>query len=91
MHRVQDTATRAYQALLAAQPTTAAKVGFAWQIAAGPALGRAGVPHWSEDGTLRVATRDSAWQREIRRARSIIKTRLDVLLGAGTVQRLEID
>ena len=51
MNRIQSTAARAYHSLLASQPNTAAKVAFAWQVAAGPALARAGRPRWT-DGTL---------------------------------------
>lgn len=91
MHPVQQTATRAYQQLLANQPTTAAKVAFAWRIATGPALGRAGVPRWSPDGTLRIRARDAAWLREIRRARPVIAERLAVLLGADVVKRIVIE
>lgn len=91
MDRLQRTAERAVHTLLASQPTTAAKVAFAWTVAAGPALGRAGRPRWTEDGTLRIETRDTAWQREIRRARPILAARLDALLGPGTVRRFIIE
>ena len=91
MHRIQSTAVRAYHSLLASQPNTAAKVAFAWQVAAGPALARAGRPRWTDDGTLRIEARDSAWLRELRRARPIITERLAELLGAGVVQRLVIE
>jgi Dna[CI] antecedent DciA-like protein len=82
---------RAYQNLLAAQPLTAGKVGFAWTLAAGPTLGRAGSPRWSSDGTLIVRARDAAWLREIRRARPIIAERLGQLLGPGAVRRIIIE
>lgn len=90
MHKAQSSATRAYQAILAAQPMTPGKIAFAWQVAAGPTLGRAGTPHFS-DGSLRITARDATWQQEIRRARSLILERLNELLGAGTVRRLVID
>ena len=91
MERLQLTATRMYQELLAQQPTTPAKVVFAWQLAAGPALGRAGTAEWSEDGVLRVRARDEAWLREIRRARPIITERLRGLLGPDVLKRLVIE
>jgi hypothetical protein len=91
MERVQSTATRALQDLLNRQPTTPAKVAFAWQMAAGPALGRAGRVVWSETGTLHVHARDAAWLREIRRARSIIAERMSQLLGPDVVRRIVID
>lgn len=91
MQPVRSAASRAYQSLLANQPTTPAKVAFAWQIAAGPALGRAGSPRWSGDGTLHVTARDAAWLREIRRARPIIAERLAALLGADVVRKIVIE
>ena len=77
--------------ILDRQPTTPGKVAFAWQLAAGPALGRAGTPDWSADGTLRVRARDQAWLREIRRARPIITERLRQLLGPDAVRKLVIE
>jgi len=91
MQRVQTTAMRAYQHLLDAQPLTAGKVAFAWTLAAGPALGRAGSPRWSEDGTLVVRARDAAWLSEIRHARPIIAERLAQLLGPRAVRRIVIE
>ena len=90
MESLQRTSTRVLQHLLSAQPTTPGKVLFAWRIAAGPALGRAGTPEWSNDGTLRVRARDDAWLREIRHARPIILERLTQLLGADVIRKFEI-
>jgi Dna[CI] antecedent DciA-like protein len=91
MQPLQVASVRAFQHLLAAQPTTPAKVACAWQLAAGPVLGRACVPHWTEDGTLAVRPRDAAWRREINRARPIIAERLTQLLGPDVVRRLVIE
>lgn len=90
MESLQRTSIRALQGILETQPTTAGKVAFAWHVAAGPALGRACRPQWSEDGTLRIRARDAAWLRELRRARPIIAERLTELLGAGVVRRIEM-
>jgi hypothetical protein len=90
MRRLQGAAARAYQDLLAAQPTTPAKVAFAWRVAAGPVLGRAATTRWTDDGTLSVLARDAAWRREIGRARPLIADRLAQLLGPGVVRRIEI-
>jgi hypothetical protein len=90
MESLQRTSTRVLQHLLSGQPTTPGKVLFAWRIAAGPVLGRAGTPEWSDDGTLRVRARDAAWLREIRHARPIILERLGQLLGAGVIRKFEI-
>ena len=90
MEALDITATRALKLLLADQPTTAAKVAFAWTVAAGPQLGRAATTTWSEDGVLRVVARDDAWRREIARARTVISDRLSHLLGPGVVRTIEV-
>jgi len=91
MERLQRTAARALGDLLQKQPTTPAKVAFAWQLAAGPALGRAGTAEWSDDGTLRIRARDEAWLREIRRSRPIVVERMTQLLGPGVVRKIVIE
>ncbi|MEZ5318879.1 MAG: DciA family protein [Vicinamibacterales bacterium] len=91
LESLQSTAIGALQTLLAGQPTTPAKVGFAWRIAAGQALGRATTITWTTGGTLRVHASSPAWRREAARAKPVIATRLDQLLGAGVVQRIIID
>lgn len=91
MESLHTTATRSLRALLEHQPTSAAKVGFAWRIAAGPALGRAADATWQDDGVLRVRASSPEWQRELRRARPVIRARLDELLGPGVVRSLVIE
>jgi len=91
MKALQQSATVALQTLLSTQPTTPAKVAFAWRIAAGPALSRAGTPQWSDSGTLRIRARDAAWLKEIRHARPVIAERLSVLLGPGVVRRIVME
>jgi hypothetical protein len=91
MTRLDQTAVRALQALLAGQPTTDAKVVFAWTIAAGPVLSRAATVRWSETGTLQVAARSDAWRQEVTRARPLIVRRMNELLGTELVRRIAID
>ena len=91
MKALQHTTTAALQELLANQPTTPAKVVFAWQIAAGSALARAGDPRWSGDGTLRVRARNGQWAREIQHARAVIAERMNHLLGPGVVHKIIVD
>jgi len=91
MERLQGTAARALQDILHNQPTTSGKVAFAWQIAAGPAMGRAAVLEWSHDGTLRIRARDEAWRREIRRSQPIIAERMSQLLGPDVIRQIVID
>ena len=89
MDPLSSTAVQALRSLLDHQPTTGAKVGFAWQIAAGPALARASRLEWVE-GTLTVHTTNDHWRREVLRARPMLAARLDDLLGRGVVRRLVI-
>jgi hypothetical protein len=88
---LRSASTRALQSLLNDQPVTAAKVVFAWQIAAGPALSRATALAWSDEGTLRVRARDGAWRNEVARARAMIAQRLEQLLGPGVVKKIVIE
>ena len=88
---LHSASARALQSLLNDQPVTAAKVVFAWQIAAGPAMARATSPIWSGDGVLRVRARDAAWRREVTRARPLIAQRIGQLLGPDVVKRLVIE
>ncbi len=88
---LRSASTRALQSLLNDQPVTAAKVVFAWQIAAGPAMARATTPVWSDDGRLRVRARDAAWHREVTHARPMIAQRLELLLGPGVVKTIVIE
>ena len=91
MDSLQTTAVKALQGMLALQPTSPAKVAFAWRIAAGPALGRATEPVWSEDGTLRVRAATADWRRETTRARPVIAARLLQLLGPDVVRKIVIE
>jgi hypothetical protein len=90
MEAIRDAAAGVLSDVLSRQPVTPAKVGFAWQIAAGPALSRAASVSWTEDGTLRLQPRTPEWRREILRARPVLLQRLRQLLGAGIVARLVI-
>lgn len=91
METVQSTALRALAMMIEAQPTSAAKVAFAWRIAAGPALGRATKVAWTGNGTLHVRAATPAWQQEARRARPILRQRLEQLLGPNVVGNIEIE
>jgi hypothetical protein len=88
---LRSASTRALQSLLNDQPVTAAKVIFAWQVAAGPAMSRATSPSWSDDGTLRVHARDAAWRHEVVRARAMIAQRLGQLLGPDVVKKIVVE
>jgi hypothetical protein len=91
MERLDRTAVRAVRTLLENQPTTIAKVTFAWTLAAGPALANAVTLRWSEDGTLRIRPKSEMWRREVIRARPLVGHRLAELLGEGAVKRIVIE
>ena len=91
MESIGRTAARVLGPLLAGQPNTEAKVTFAWQIAAGPALSRAVTLTWSNDGTLRVRPSSRVWRQEIRRAQPMIADRLGQLLGKDVVKRIVVE
>ena len=90
MEPLSSTAAPALRTLLNDQPTTSAKVTFAWAIVAGPALARAATPVWSSDGTLYIRARSDAWRRELRRSKPVLLRRLGDLLGADVVRKLDI-
>jgi len=90
MDSLHATATHALRALLDGQPTTPAKVAFAWRMAAGPALARAAEPAW-RDGVLVVRPRTEAWRRELRRARPMLTSRLQQLVGSDVVKKIVIE
>jgi predicted nucleic acid-binding Zn ribbon protein len=90
MQPLRDTANRVLRDLLAPQPTTAAKVTFAWRIAAGSALARATSVTWRDHGVLVVSARSDAWRREATRARPMLLTRLAALLGPDVVRTIRV-
>ena len=91
MQRLDQAAIAALKSILDTQPTTSAKVTFAWTIAAGPTLSRAATVSWSESGTLYVRARTEAWRAELLRARPLIGRRVADLVGEDVVRRIAID
>lgn len=89
MERLDITAARALRTALDTQPVTDAKITFAWTIAAGAAVARAAAVSWS-DGVLRVQPKSEEWRYEIVRAKRVIQSRMDGLLGAGVIRRLVV-
>jgi Dna[CI] antecedent, DciA len=67
--------------LIRRQPLSPDKVSFAWRTAAGPATARASAVRLEPDGTLIVTVSDARWRREIQRSLSLLRARLDTLLG----------
>ena len=90
MEPLSTTDSAVLRRVLEAQPTTPAKIAFAWRMSAGPALGRATTIDWN-DGVVRVRADGEAWKREVRVARSVLLRRMQDLLGAEVVARLVIE
>jgi hypothetical protein len=86
---VQRFMPEALAAVLRKAPLSPEKVAFAWRTAVGATVDRASSVRL--DGhTLRVRTRDAAWQREIERSASLICARLEALLGSDIVRGLDV-
>ncbi len=76
--------------LLERQPLCPAKVAFAWRLAVGPAVARVMSVERREDGVLEVRTGDPRWAAELERASALIRRRLTLVLGEGTIKALDI-
>jgi len=90
MEPLSTTETAVLRRVLEAQPTTPAKIAFAWRMSAGPALGRATTIEW-KDGVVRVRADGEAWKREVRVARGVLLGRMQDLLGPDVVARIVIE
>ena len=87
----RDVAPRALGELLRGQPTSAAKVRFAWTSCVGTSMARAtAVRLDTSSGTLHVITDAETWRREVSRSIPLVKRRLSELLGPGTVKRITV-
>jgi hypothetical protein len=79
----------ALAAILRRAPLTPEKVAFSWRTAVGPAVDKVTTIEL-RDGVLYVRARDAAWKREVERSASLIRSRLDGLLGARVVRDIEV-
>ena len=71
------------------QPPSKARTAFAWQLAVGPSLAR--VTTVDQTGrVLTVRAADPRWTVEIERAREVILSRLQELLGPDSVTHIQI-
>jgi hypothetical protein len=75
--------------ILRKAPISDGKVAFAWRSSVGPAMDR-GTTVTLRDGVLRVAVKEAAWGREVKRSEALIRARLESLLGPGVVRAIEI-
>jgi predicted nucleic acid-binding Zn ribbon protein len=91
MESLNNTAGDVLRRLLASQPTTPAKVAFAWRMAAGSALGRAGDVSFRNDGVLVVRASTDAWRKEMQRATPMLLARVRELVGRDVVRKIVIE
>jgi predicted nucleic acid-binding Zn ribbon protein len=89
MRPLQHAIPGALLTLLRDIPLSDGKVGFAWRAAVGPAVQRA--THVKLEGkVLLVDTTSAEWTREVGRSSPVILRRLQELLGADAVARIEV-
>ena len=87
MQPIHDFASGVLAQLIRRQPPSPARTNFAWQLAVGPALARATTVTLNE-GVLQVSAADPRWLKEIGRARPAILSKLQQILGPGSVTKI---
>jgi predicted nucleic acid-binding Zn ribbon protein len=70
------------------QPASKERTNFAWQLTVGPAVARATTVELT-DGVLIVRAVDRRWIREIERARSSVTQKMQEILGADQITRID--
>ena len=75
--------------LLRDAPLSAGKVGLAWRAAVGPGLERATSVRL-EGKVIQVDAASPLWAQEVTRSSPVILARLQRLLGADAVERIEV-
>jgi hypothetical protein len=86
---LQKVMPAALAAVLRQAPLTPEKIAFAWRTAVGPAVDRASVVDL-RGATLVVVVAHEEWRREIARSASLIRSRLDSVLGRGVVAAIDV-
>jgi hypothetical protein len=75
--------------LLRVAPLSDGKVGFAWRVAVGPALERVTAVKLVQR-VLIVETASPQWSQEVMRSSPLILRRLQNLLGASVIEKIEV-
>jgi hypothetical protein len=86
---LQNFATGVIAEVIRRQPSSPGRTSLAWTIAVGPALARSATVSLT-DQILYVRARDARWAKEIERLSPTILPRMQHLLGATSVVRIEI-
>jgi predicted nucleic acid-binding Zn ribbon protein len=88
MNPIQSFSSGVLAEVIRRQPASKARTDFAWQVAVGPALARVTTVTLTE-GTLTVTARDERWLKEIARAREVILQKMQHLLGANAIRKIQ--
>jgi hypothetical protein len=86
---VGDVIPDALAAVLRKAPLTPEKVAFAWRLTVGPAIDRATTIEL-RNRVLHVRAKDAAWRYEVARSATLIRRRLQNLLGADALGAIEV-
>ena len=86
MRALQQTIPDVLIDIVRRQPTTPAKVDFAWRTAVGAAMARAARVTLDPEGTLLIEPSDAYWRHEIEHSLSVVRSRLETLLGDALVR-----
>ena len=89
MRPLQQAIPGALTEILRAAPLSDGKVAFAWRTAVGPALERVTAVKLVQR-MLIVETANPQWSHEIMRSSPLILRRLQNLLGADVVEKIEV-
>ena len=90
MEPVQSLMSRAVARLVRPAPLSPEKVLFAWRSAVGPAVSRVTRVRLAGLGVLEVVVDDDRFGDELVRSGPLVLTRLQALLGADVVGRLDV-
>ena len=82
--------TTALQTLLETQPLSSSKVSFAWGVTVGPRIDQATSVALQSEGILSLRAENRHWAQEVLRSSTLIISRLNRLLGADVVKRIEL-
>jgi hypothetical protein len=79
----------ALAAVLRNAPLSPEKIAFAWRTAVGVSMDRATSVEL-DGSTLRVLAKDAQWRREIEHSATLIRARLQALLGPDVIRGLDV-
>jgi predicted nucleic acid-binding Zn ribbon protein len=90
MQPVQSLMSSAVARLVRPAPLSPEKVAFAWRAAVGPAVSRATRVRLAGTGVLEAVVDDDRFGDELARSAPLVLSRIQELLGADAVRRLDL-